>query len=106
MTFEILKFACMAMGCVLLVISCFGVYRLPDVYCRSHALAKSLPLAVNLILIALWMHVGTDHVGFKTFLAILFQVISIPVAGHLIAWIAFQKDVPRWHEREVTPPNK
>lgn len=96
-----LKYSLMISGCFLLFVSCWGVFRLPDIYCRSHALAKSLPLSINLILIALWMHLGHENIGFKTFLAILFQAISIPVSGHLIALIAFKKNVPRWKEREV-----
>ncbi|MCP5464266.1 MAG: monovalent cation/H(+) antiporter subunit G [Deltaproteobacteria bacterium] len=76
--------------------------RLPDIYCRSHALAKSMPLGVNSMLIGLWVHMDLYHSsGFKVFLAILFQVISIPVAGHVMALLAYRKGVPRHNEREI-----
>lgn len=68
-------------GALVIFLSALGVLRLPDIYCRSHALAKSLPLGINLMLIGMWIHIGGDTIGFKTFLAILFQAVSIPAGG-------------------------
>lgn len=90
-----------AFGAFIIFLSTLGVMRLPDIYCRAHALGKSMPLGINLMLIGTWIYLGHDVVGFKTFLAILFQIISIPVATHLMALIAFKKNVPRWKQRKV-----
>lgn len=92
-------------GAFIIFLSALGIYRLPDVFCRSHALAKSMPLGINLMLIGAWIHLGTDLIGFKTFLAILFQVLTIPVAGHLVGLLAFEKNIPRHKQSEVIEHN-
>jgi multicomponent Na+:H+ antiporter subunit G len=96
-------FACFFLisGSFIIMLSGLGMMRLPDIYCRSHALAKSLPLGINLMLLGMWITLGHDLVGFKTFLAILFQAITIPLAGHLLAYIAFSKEIPRWRQKSV-----
>lgn len=101
MFLEYLTISLFISGALIIFISTFGVMRLPDIYCRSHALAKSMPLGINLMLIGAWIHLGHDLVGFKTFLAIIFQAVSIPVAGHLLALIAFKKNIPRWKQKPV-----
>ena len=88
-------------GAFIILLSAIGLLRLPDIYCRSHALAKSLPLGINLMLLGMWIHLGHDLVGFKTFLAIAFQAITIPVAGHLLAYIAYSNRFPRWKQKKI-----
>ncbi len=101
MLLEILTITLLITGALIILLTTFGMLRFPDIFCRLHALAKSMPLGINLILIATWIHLGHDMVGFKTFLAIVFQAVSIPVAGHLMALIAFKKNLPRWKHRPV-----
>ncbi|MBU0505230.1 MAG: monovalent cation/H(+) antiporter subunit G [bacterium] len=101
MLLDILTISLLITGALIILISAIGMLRLPDLFCRLHALAKSMPLGINLILIATWISLGHDMVGFKTFLAIVFQAVSLPVAGHLMALIAFQKNLPRWKHRPV-----
>jgi len=101
MILDYLTVSLLISGALILFLSTLGVLRLPDIYCRSHSLAKSMPLGINLMLIGAWIHLGHDLVGFKTFLAILFQAVSIPVAGHLLALLAFKKNIPRWKQKPV-----
>jgi multicomponent Na+:H+ antiporter subunit G len=83
-------------GAGLVVIAAVGLVRLPDVYCRSHAVAMGMTLGITLMLLALWLELGAEAAGFKVFVAILFQMATIPVAGHILTMIAHQKGVPRW----------
>ena len=99
--FSILLVLIPLFGSLLILISALGMLKFPDTYCRSHALAKAMPLGLNLILVAAWLQLGTDAIGFKTLLAILFQTISIPVSGHLIALLSFEKDLPRYKQKQV-----
>lgn len=69
-----------------------GILRLPDILCRSHALSKALNLGIALILIALFWVIGTFAAGIKVFLAVLFQLITIPIAGHIFALYAYRGD--------------
>jgi len=106
MFIEYITIALLALGAFITFLSTYGVMRLPDVYCRSHALAKSMPLGINLMLIAAWIYLGHDFIGFKTILAIAFQAISIPVSGHILALLAFKKNIPRWKQKPVDYHNK
>jgi multicomponent Na+:H+ antiporter subunit G len=93
-------------GVLLIVIAAFGVARLPDLYCRAHALAKAVTLGIMLLLLGLWVDLAEEAVGLKIGLAIFFQFVTIPVAGHLLMLVARQKNIPRWKERpEYDLPN-
>jgi multicomponent Na+:H+ antiporter subunit G len=98
---ELLTCILLLLGMTFIVIAAIGAVRLPDVLCRSHAVAKAVTLGIFTMLLGLWLHLGAEDVGLKILLAILFQVITIPVASHLISLLAFQKDIPRWRERPM-----
>jgi monovalent cation/proton antiporter MnhG/PhaG subunit len=70
--------------------------RLPDFLCRMHAVAKGTAFGISLILLAVAVRLGLDEAGLKVALAILFQLATIPVAGHLLTQIAWRKNLPRW----------
>lgn len=88
-------------GALLILASAIGVLRLPDVLCRSHAVAKALTLGIFLMLLGLWVHQGERQTALKILLAIFFQVVTIPVGSHLIGLLAFQKNLPRWQHRPM-----
>lgn len=88
-------------GALLILTAAIGVVRLPDVLCRSHAVAKALTLGIFLMLLGLWLHLGEKQTALKILLAIFFQLVTIPVASHLVGLLAFQKDLPRWKSRPI-----
>ena len=88
-------------GALLILVSAIGVLRLPDVLCRSHAVAKALTLGIFLMLLGLWVHQGEKQTSLKIILAIFFQVVTIPIGSHLVGLLAFQKDIPRWRHRPM-----
>lgn len=87
-------------GSTLTLIAAIGILRLPDVLCRAHALTKAMTMGISLLLIALWVHLGHE-VGLKILIAIAFQLLTIPVSGHLFGLIVLRKQTPRWH-----PPSR
>jgi multicomponent Na+:H+ antiporter subunit G len=89
-------------GAGFILIAAIGLLRLPDVLCRSHAVAKAGTLGIFSVLLGLWVELGVATAGLKILLAILFQVTTIPVAAHLVCLLAKQKNLPRW--REPGPP--
>jgi multicomponent Na+:H+ antiporter subunit G len=93
-------------GAGLVLTGAIGLVRLPDVLCRSHAVAKALTLGIFLLLFALWAEIGETAVAFKILLAIFFQAMTIPVAGHLISRLAFRQNVPRWRHRPMDDPRR
>jgi len=88
-------------GALLMLIAAVGVVRLPDVLCRSHAVAKALTLGIFLLLLGLWVRLGENQAAFKILLAIGFQLITIPVSSHLVGLITFQQNAPRWRHRPM-----
>jgi len=88
--------ALMLTGTAFILIAGLGLLRLPDVLCRSLAVAKASTLGIFLVLLGLWLILGVEAAGLKILLAIFFQVATIPVASHLVALLAWDKDLPRW----------
>jgi multicomponent Na+:H+ antiporter subunit G len=88
-------------GALWILTAAIGAVRLPDVLCRSHAVAKALTLGIALMLLGGWLHLGADVAGTKVVLVIFFLIITIPVASHLVALLAFRQKIPRWRERPI-----
>jgi multicomponent Na+:H+ antiporter subunit G len=84
-------------GSAFIFLGCLGVVRLPDVYCRGHALGKAMTLGISLMLIGLWIHIGFGEAGIKVVLAILFQFATIPVAAHLLTLHAYKNNFEQHH---------
>jgi multicomponent Na+:H+ antiporter subunit G len=85
-------------GAGFILIAAIGLVRLPDVLCRSHAVAKASTLGIFSMLLGLWIELGAGAVGLKIVLALVFQVATIPAASHLVSLLAKQKNLPRWRE--------
>lgn len=87
---ECLGFLSLLGGCFFFVVAAVGVLKLPDVYCRAHALGKAMTLGLILLLIGYGLSVP-DAPWFKLSLALLFQLVTIPVSSHLFCLVAHQK---------------
>lgn len=82
-----------------------GVLRLPDVFTRMHASTKAGTLGSAMILAGVGVHFGTLAVVSKVLLAILFILLTAPIAGHMIGRAAQRTGVPMWDGRgKVAPP--
>lgn len=88
-------------GAIWILIAAIGIVRLPDLLCRAHAVTKAMTLGIFLVLLALWVHTGDEQTALKIALAIFFQVATIPLANHLVALLALQKNLPRWQQRPM-----
>jgi multicomponent Na+:H+ antiporter subunit G len=95
-------------GAFFVLAAAIGIVRLPDVLCRSHALAKGMTLGISLMLAGLWIHLGRaeDTSGLKIALAVFFQLLTIPVSSHLLSLLAWQQDLPRWRHAPVADHRK
>lgn len=92
-------------GAGFVLIAAIGLVRLPDVLCRSHAVAKASTLGIFSMLLGLWVALGVEAAGLKVPLAIAFQITTIPVASHLVGLLAREKNLSRWRPpRPPAPP--
>lgn len=98
---ELVTSALILGGTLMILVAAVGVLRLPDVLCRSHAVAKALTLGIFLLLTGLWTALGETTNALKILLTIFFQIITIPVASHLLGLLALQKNLPRWKSRPI-----
>ena len=73
-----------------------GVLRLPDVLTRMHASTKAGTLGVSMVLIGAAAHFGDFAITAKAVLAILFILLTAPVAGHMMGRAAVRMGVPMW----------
>lgn len=71
-------------GAIVILLAMIGFVRMPDVYCRSHALGVAVTLGFGLLVAALWGELGPDPAGLKLLAAIVFQILTIPVSAHLL----------------------
>jgi multicomponent Na+:H+ antiporter subunit G len=77
----------------------FGVLRLPDVLMRMHASTKAGTLGSGLILVAVAIYFGDLATITRAVAAILFLLITAPVAAHMIGRAAFRVGVPLWNTK-------
>lgn len=85
----------LACGFFFVVVAALGMLRLPDLYCRAHALGKAMTMGIIFFLIALGVLVP-EASWLKIGIAIVFQFVTIPVASHLLCLAAYRKRVRRW----------
>jgi multicomponent Na+:H+ antiporter subunit G len=89
-------------GSFLMLITGIGMLRFPDVFCRAHAQTKAMSFGISLMLVSLWIVLGSEaQVGYKVLVALAALVITIPVSGHMIGFIGYRKNVPRYRHRAV-----
>lgn len=98
---EIVTAVLAVVGALTILISMVGLIRLPDALCRSHALGKGMTLGISLLLLSLWISLGTELAGFKIAAAIFFQFLTIPVASHLLARVMVEERYPRHGRAEI-----
>jgi len=88
-------------GSLLIAFASIGLVKLPDLFCRAHALTKAMTLGITLMLIACWVAFGTDELGFKSAVAIFFQFTTIPVSAHILGKVAYAKNIERWKHKPI-----
>lgn len=83
-------------GILMSLLSSLGFLRLPDVYTRIHAGAKSITLGTLLILCGAFIYFWLTHgtISIRLLLGIVFVFLTSPVSGQLIIRSAFRSNVP------------
>ncbi|MBH0237107.1 monovalent cation/H(+) antiporter subunit G [Methylobrevis albus] len=66
-----------------------GVLRFPDVYTRMHAASKSGTVGSGLLLLAVAVYAGDLGVAIRCLAAIVFLLLTAPVAAHLLSRAAY-----------------
>ncbi|CAL9464735.1 Na(+)_H(+) antiporter subunit G [Nocardiopsis dassonvillei] len=86
---------CLLSGALLSAVAAVGLVRFPDLLSRMHAAAKPQVLGMLLVLVGIGLRLvpveETNVFNVGTLLLVgLFQVVTIPVAGHIAARVGYR----------------
>ena len=87
--FLILSALLMLVGSSFALIAAIGLIRLPDIYTRAHAASKAGTLGSGLLLLSLAVFSQELGVVTRAIAAIIFFLLTAPVASHLLARSAY-----------------
>ena len=83
-------------GTVFMLIAAIGLLRLPDLYNRMHAVTKAGTLGVGLLLVSAAVAFGDVSVIARALVALLFILLTAPVAAHMIGRAGYLGNVSLW----------
>ncbi|WP_018251689.1 monovalent cation/H(+) antiporter subunit G [Salinispora mooreana] len=84
----------LVIGVSLIVISSLGLIRLPDVYNRMNAVAKSGSLGLICVLLAVLLLLPSPRTVLVGLVAVGLQLVSAPVGGYALARAAYRAGSP------------
>jgi multicomponent Na+:H+ antiporter subunit G len=96
---EYIMAALVLLGGFFCFVAGLGILRLPDVLIRMHASTKAGTLGAGLILGAVAIYFGDATTITRAIAAILFLLLTAPVAAHMIGRAAFKVGVPLWNTK-------
>jgi multicomponent Na+:H+ antiporter subunit G len=87
---DALAAACLVVGALLTLIAAIGILRFPDVLTRMHSATKPQVLGLLLIVAGLGLRLrDPSTIGLLAMVA-LFQLITTPVASHMVGRASFR----------------
>lgn len=81
------------LGSLFVFIAALGVVRMPDLFMRMHAATKAGTLGAGLLLSGTAVYFVDWSVSIEVMVTIFFLVLTAPVVSHLIARIAWYKNI-------------
>ena len=100
---NVLSWFLLGTGSIVLVLSSFGVLRLPDYYSRIHAASVTDTLGAGLIVLGLAFQAGLSLATAKLLMIVLFLTITGPATTHALARAAKAHDLDLPPFREEAP---
>ena len=82
---DVLASALLLGGAVLAFGAGVGLIRFPDLLARMHTAAKPQVLGLIMVLIGLGLRLRTGQVIWMLVLVVMFQLLTAPVAAHMVA---------------------
>lgn len=101
---DILSWICLASGSFIVLVTGYGLLRLPTFYTRIHAASLTDTLGAGLILFGLGLQAGISMVTVKLALIILFLVLTGPAAAHALAKAAYLHGLDPHPPSSEAPP--
>jgi multicomponent Na+:H+ antiporter subunit G len=93
---EIIAIVLMLIGVLFMLVAAIGIIRMPDLFLRMSAVSKAASLGVACILLAVAVDFNDLGISARILAAIVFVVLTAPVASHMIGRAAYLVGVPIW----------
>lgn len=93
---EIVTAGLLIFGSTFMLISAVGIIRLQDLYLRMSASTKSATLGVASLLLGTAIYFTELSISSRALAALLFLLLTAPVAAHMIGRAAYFNGVPLW----------
>src|SRR5215210_2425528 len=87
---DVVAASCLVTGALLALIAAVGILRFPDVLTRMHSATKPQVLGLLLILLGLGFRLRDPGATGLLALVALFQLVTSPVASHMVGRASFR----------------
>lgn len=87
---DVVAAVCMLSGAFLALAAGIGIVRFPDLLARMHAATKPQVLGLILLLIGVGLRVHVWSVAGMLALVVVFQLLTAPVAAHMVGRAGFR----------------
>jgi multicomponent Na+:H+ antiporter subunit G len=87
---DLLLIALVLVGVFFMLLSTYGMLRLPDTYGRLHAVGKAGTLGIICILLAVGLHIGTPGAIVRALVVVVLFYCTQPIAAHLIGRVVWR----------------
>jgi multicomponent Na+:H+ antiporter subunit G len=89
------------LGGAVMLLAAVGIVRMPDLFTRMSAAAKSSTLGVALMLASIALYFADLAIATRALATCLFIIVTAPVAAHVIGRAAYFSGVPLWRDTVV-----
>jgi multicomponent Na+:H+ antiporter subunit G len=93
---EVISAVLLLIGVLFMLIAAFGVLRMPDIFLRMSASTKAATLGVGGVLLAAAVHFRELGIASRAIAIIVFALLTVPVAAHMIGRAAYRNRVGLW----------
>jgi multicomponent Na+:H+ antiporter subunit G len=91
----------MLLGAFFMVVAGIGIVRMPDLYLRMSCTSKAATLGAGCLLAAVIVEAADAGIALRALAAIVFLLLTAPVAAHMIGRAAYLIGVPLWEGTRV-----
>jgi len=87
---DVIAAACLVLSALLTLIAAIGILRFPDVLTRMHSATKPQVLGLLVVLVGLGFRLRDPRTIGLLALVALFQLITSPIASHMVGRASFR----------------
>lgn len=95
---DVISAVLILIGSLFILISSFGLVKMPDIYMRMSATTKATTLGVGSILFGTALYFEEVGILTRAIIIIVFLLLTAPIGAHLIGRAAYFDGIPLWNK--------